>query len=94
MFLARVSRELVRDNRTSVNFLFVDDRVIRRYNRRYLRHDWVTDVLAFPMKSNGVLGDVMISAETARRQARERGHPFEKELKILSLHGLLNLIRS
>jgi len=80
----------------------VGDAVIRRFNKRYLRHPWATDVLAFPSgggsrpgrAAGNLLGDVMISAETARRQARKRGHSLETELKILTLHGLLNLLKT
>ncbi|MBI5748927.1 MAG: rRNA maturation RNase YbeY [Nitrospinae bacterium] len=39
-----------------------------------------------------VLGDVVISLETAKRQAKERGHPFMKEVLILMIHGILHLI--
>lgn len=66
--------------------------MIRLYNRRYLRHDRPTDVIAFEMKEEGVLGDILVSIDTAKRQARERGHDLITELKILSLHGLLHLV--
>lgn len=75
-----------------VNFLIVSDREIRRFNRRYLHHDHVTDVIAFEMKENGVLGDIVISSDTAKRQAREEGHPLLTELTILAIHGLLHLL--
>ncbi len=44
------------------------------------------------MKEQGILGDVMISTDAAKRQARERGHSLLTELKILSIHGLLHLL--
>ncbi len=75
-----------------VNFLFVSDAAIRRYNAKYLRHDYATDVIAFEMKERGVLGDVLISADTARRQAREQGHATRTEMIILAIHGLLHLL--
>ncbi len=66
--------------------------MIHAHNRRYLRHDRPTDVIAFEMKEGNVLGDVMVSVDTAKRQAKEQGHDLLTELKILSLHGLLHLL--
>ena len=64
----------------------VSDAVMRRYNRRYRHLDAPTDVLSFPSSR-----DLLISAETARRQARRLGHSVETEMKILALHGALHL---
>ena len=64
----------------------VSDAAIRRFNRRYRHKDTATDVLSFPPT------DLLVSAETARRQARRLGHSLEAELKILALHGALHLI--
>ncbi len=72
-----------------------DDAWIQELNRRYLRKDRPTDVLAFPQgetpSGQPVLGDVAISAETAARQAAEQGHGFERELALLLVHGVLHL---
>ena len=64
----------------------VSDSAIRRYNRRYRGHDSATDVLSFPPC------DLLVSAETAQRQARRLGHSVEVELKVLALHGTLHLM--
>lgn len=65
---------------------------MRLYNVRYLRHDYVTDVIAFEMKEKNVLGDILISTDTAKRQAKEQGHSTLKETVILAVHGLLHLL--
>lgn len=70
----------------------VSDPEIRRYNRRYLRHDYATDVIAFEMREEGILGDVMVSTDTAKRQAGEQGHSILTETTILAIHGLLHLL--
>jgi probable rRNA maturation factor len=75
-----------------INFLLVTDPVIRRYNARYLKHDYATDVIAFEMKEKGVFGDIVISTDTAKRQAKEEGHSVLTETTILALHGLLHLL--
>ncbi len=72
--------------------LLATDSVIRRYNRDYRGKDAPTDVLAFPSGEPGLAGDVLVSAETARRQARELGHTVEVEIQILVIHGLLHLL--
>ena len=64
----------------------VSDARIRALNRQYRRKDRPTDVLSFEPS------DIVISIETARRQARESGHSCATELKILALHGLLHLL--
>jgi probable rRNA maturation factor len=81
--------------------LLTGDRRIRGLNRQYRHQDKPTDVLSFPSADGETLpqgleevtlGDIVISVDTAQRQARERGHGLEKELKILVLHGLLHLL--
>lgn len=80
---------------TSFAVRFTGDRGIRRANRRFRGKDAATDVLSFPGGEDleGFhLGDVLISVPTARRQARERGHTPELELRRLLLHGVLHCL--
>jgi probable rRNA maturation factor len=81
----------------SVSIAFVTRGAIRRLNRRYLRHDYATDVLAFPSgpevgPGSGLLGEVVISPEVASAQARRRKIPVEEELLRYVAHGLLHLL--
>jgi probable rRNA maturation factor len=76
----------------------LDDRQIAELNRQYLQRDYPTDVLAFPMAGEPfmdiqpqVMGDVVISVETAARQARKRKIALEAELACLLIHGILHL---
>jgi probable rRNA maturation factor len=63
-------------------------------NHRFRGKPQPTDVLSFPVDpgENGYLGDVVISAETARRNARRSGRSLREELRILILHGVLHLL--
>lgn len=77
----------------------VDDREIQRLNRAYRGTDQPTDVLAFAMREGirtpgdaAVLGDVVISLETAGRQARRRGVATADEIRTLLVHGVLHLL--
>ena len=73
--------------------LVTDDRELRRLNRQFLGHDEPTDVLSFPEPGpDGFLGEMAISVDRARHQARARGHSLEEEVRILMLHGLLHLL--
>ena len=89
--LQRISTILGQDE-LEINFQLVSDRQILSFNRRYLSHDHVTDVISFLMEEKGVLGDIVISVDTAKRQAKEEGHDLLTELKILAIHGLLHLL--
>ena len=70
----------------------VSDLRVRQLNRRYRRKNAPTDVLSFPSGDGEYLGDVVIAAGVARRQAREAGHSLQHELRLLALHGLLHLL--
>jgi probable rRNA maturation factor len=74
-----------------VSISLVSDREMRAINRKWRRKDKPTDVLSFPLEEGRRhLGDVVISLDTARRQAREGGWPVSVELRRLLAHGLLH----
>jgi probable rRNA maturation factor len=90
-----------------VTIALVSDEAMRGLNRRYLGRNRPTDVLSFPSESprgrrraargfsparDAVLGDIAIATGVAKRQARDRGHPYAEELRVLALHGLLHLL--
>ena len=78
--------------RGEVNVLITSDDKMRRLNRDFRGKDKVTDVLSFPAAQNGkIAGDIAISREIARQNARALGHSLSTEVKILLLHGLLHL---
>jgi probable rRNA maturation factor len=70
----------------------VADARVRALNRRYRSKDRVTDVLSFAAEERGELGDVVIAAGVAARQARQAVHSLSVELRVLALHGLLHLL--
>ena len=75
-----------------INLLFVDDKKIQQLNRDYRHKDCATDVLAFPMGEDGVLGDMAISVDTAKRNAKRFGVSYNTEMKRLVVHGALHLL--
>ena len=78
--------------RGAVTVAIVPDARIRALNSRYRGKEVPTDVLSFPAEEPGSLGDIVIAAGMARRQAREAGHSLQAELRVLALHGLLHLL--
>ena len=103
LFAVRLRRAL-RLGRRDFNVCFVDNRVIKKLNAQYRGQPRATDVLSFPWQGSngargaaasefaGFLGDVVISVETARRNARREGHSTANEIRWLILHGVLHLL--
>jgi probable rRNA maturation factor len=89
-FVRRVGREVGRGREFAV--VVASDAALRQANHRFRGKRYSTDVLSFPDGERGRLGDILISAHRAQRQARQYGHRVEDELKLLILHGLLHLI--
>jgi len=100
-FLTSVRREL-KLSRWEVTVCFVDDREIARLNREFRGKPKPTDVLSFPANGNGasdfpsaedakLLGDIAISPQAARRNAKLFGRTLDEEIRILILHGVLHL---
>jgi len=77
--------------RKNLSVAFVTNAAIRRLNRRFLGHDYATDVLSFPLGGD-LFGEVVISAEYAAAEARRRGLPVEEELLRYVVHGILHLL--
>src|SRR4051794_34217087 len=82
--------------RGAVTIAIVSDARVRALNRRYRHKNRATDVLSFPAGLRRAmprfLGDIVIAAGVARRQARDAGHSLQTELRVLALHGLLHLL--
>jgi probable rRNA maturation factor len=85
--------------KAELSILIVDDQAIQELNREYLGKDRPTNVISFSMREGeggslhpDILGDIVISAETAAREAGEASVSFESELYFLLLHGILHLL--
>ena len=86
-----------------VSVTFCDNEYIRNLNKKYRNKDSATDVLSFPLYENGefdafecisgaMLGDIVISLERAKEQAKELGHGFIREVAFLAIHSTLHLL--
>lgn len=94
--------EGVNDN-TEVSVTIVDNEEIRKINNKFRNIDRATDVLSFPLidfdneslpddGSKIYLGDIIISIERAKEQAKEYGHSLDREIGFLTAHSMLHLL--
>ena len=77
-----------------ISLAIVDDPTIHDLNRRYLQHDYATDVLSFVLERSDTRldGEVIVSSETAVSQSRRWGWAAEDELLLYVIHGVLHLL--
>jgi probable rRNA maturation factor len=80
--------------RANISVAIVDDREIHDLNRRYLNHDYPTDVLSFVLEQAESLveGEIVISADTATQIASRFGWDSADELLLYAVHGTLHLV--
>ncbi len=81
-------------NNKNLDIIFTDEDFILDLNRKYLNHDYITDVIAFEntIDEPDFLGEIYICLEQAQRQAPEFNNSFEEELLTLIIHGILHLV--
>lgn len=89
--------EILNQNRAELSLAIVGNQEIQKLNSRYRNRDEPTDVLSFPSEGylptgEKLLGDVIISVEQAKKQAREGMKKLEEELETLLIHGILHLL--
>jgi probable rRNA maturation factor len=94
--IAHRALEVLGLSKVELSIALVSDVQIKRLNKLYRNKDKPTDVLSFPIGEKVedwlILGDIVISVDTAKRQAQELGHSLEEELKRLLVHGLVHLL--
>jgi len=80
-----------------VTLVFVDTKTIKRLNLRFLKKNFPTDILSFPLGEKSAdgkfyLGDIVISVPQAFKQCFSQKHGLERELELLTIHGFLHLM--
>ncbi|NLK12382.1 MAG: rRNA maturation RNase YbeY [Candidatus Phytoplasma sp.] len=81
------------DEEKNMQIIFLTQQEIHQYNLTYRNVDRPTDVLSFPNDDieDDSLGDIFISIDQAKLQAKDYGHSFQREIGFLSVHGYLHL---
>ncbi len=99
--VARITLEMERAPSCQLSVVLTGDEQIRELNREFAGEDHATDVLSFSLREGEAfvapddtdrLGEVVVSFETAERQADEAGHHVEDEVAHLLVHGVLHLL--
>ena len=102
-----IERSISKENRKkgAINFIFCDDKYLRKINLKYLNHDYFTDIITFdyskgnnkllmnriPVDENCISGDIYISVDRVRENAKEYAAGFNDELHRVMIHGILHL---
>lgn len=76
-----------------INIIFCSEEKILQVNRKFLNHDYLTDIITFQHNENqNINGELYISVETVKSNAKKLNTPYEKELKRVLVHGVLHLV--
>ncbi len=90
---AAVEEEFPECRSVKLNYIFCNDAYILEVNRRFLNHDYFTDIITFNYNRRGAIaGDLFISIDTIRANAKEYSESFESELLRVMIHGVLHLL--
>ncbi len=89
--------KLLKQDKAELSVALIGNAEMRKLNARYRKKDYPTDVLSFPAapgmpRGVRLLGDVIISVDKAREQAKERGRKLDDEMITLLIHGVLHLL--
>ncbi len=95
--LRAAARATLKDQKAesgSLSIIVSGDKTLRDLNKKFLDHDYATDVLSFPSDdpSSPYYGDIAISYPRALEQSRRGGHAVKAELQLLTVHGVLHLL--
>ncbi|MBL4694798.1 rRNA maturation RNase YbeY [Candidatus Gracilibacteria bacterium] len=94
--------EKIKKRNGEVDLVFVSDKKMQEMNLEYRKKNSPTDIISFAYlevteyedweeSEDIIVGDIFISVETAKKQAKEQKHSLEKEMRILFVHGMLHL---
>lgn len=77
----------------ALNYIFCDDDYLLDINRRFLQHDYLTDIITFPEEgSSGLKGDIFVSVDRVKENAGLYNSAFQEELRRVMIHGVLHLM--
>ena len=78
----------------SISYIFCSDEKILEVNKQYLQHDYYTDIITFDYTENSdiISGDIFVSIDRVKDNAKEFKVTFEEELRRVLIHGILHLL--
>lgn len=76
-----------------INYIFCDDEYLLKINQEYLQHDYYTDIIGFQYTyESPLMGDIYISIERIKENAKKNDVSFENELARVMIHGILHFV--
>ena len=75
-----------------LHFIFCSDAYLLEINKKYLQHDFLTDIITFPESGEGLKGDLFISVDRVTENAETYGVTSAEELRRVMIHGVLHLM--
>ncbi len=75
-----------------INIIFMDDEALLEVNKKYLHHDYYTDIITFPYQYEPIHTDLFISVDRVRDNANTLKQDFTKELSRVIIHGVLHML--
>lgn len=76
-----------------LNIVFADDETVLQLNKKFLNHDWYTDILTFDEGIGGVIkGEIVLSLDRVRENSEEFKVDFKNELNRVIIHGVLHML--
>jgi len=92
-FSSWISNVILSENKKEgdINYIFCDDEFILEINKKYLNHDYYTDIISFDYSvGNELHGDIFVSIDRVRDNASDFNVTFDEELKRVLIHGILH----
>lgn len=74
-----------------IDYIFCSDEFLLAINKEHLDHDDYTDIITFPLQENPIVGEIYISVDRVKENAKSFDTPFEDELRRVMIHGILHL---
>ena len=74
-----------------IDYIFCSDEFLLNINKEHLNHDDYTDIITFPLEEDPIVGEIYISVDRVRENAKSFDTPFETELRRVMIHGILHL---
>lgn len=91
-----INSAIEKENKTSgdISFIFCSDFYLLKLNKSYLKHDYYTDIITFDYSENQdvISGDIFISIQRVRENAKKFNKTFENEMHRVMIHGVLHLL--
>jgi probable rRNA maturation factor len=88
----KISRQEKNTGYKTIEVIFCSDYKIRKLNKSYRKKDKPTDVLSFPFNDTDLLGEIYLSLQRAKAQARKFGTTYNQEVNRLFVHGIFHLL--